>query len=67
MVAWPPSSRRAVTTFPTRARTAANAGSGRPRYTAHLARQWAAAGARIVGGCCRVRPADIAEVATVLR
>jgi homocysteine S-methyltransferase len=28
-----------------------------------LARQWVAAGARIVGGCCRVRPADIAELA----
>jgi homocysteine S-methyltransferase len=40
---------------------------GRPRFTAQLAREWAAAGARIVGGCCRVRPADIAEVATVLR
>ncbi|MGA9679053.1 MAG: homocysteine S-methyltransferase family protein, partial [Mycobacterium sp.] len=24
--------------------------------------QWVAAGARIVGGCCRVRPADIAAV-----
>jgi homocysteine S-methyltransferase len=40
---------------------------GRPRFTAQLARGWAAAGARIVGGCCRVRPADIAEVAMVLR
>ncbi len=32
-----------------------------------LAREWVAAGARIVGGCCRVGPADIAEVARVLR
>jgi homocysteine S-methyltransferase len=40
---------------------------GRPRFTPALAREWAAAGARIVGGCCRVRPADIAEVAMVLR
>jgi homocysteine S-methyltransferase len=40
---------------------------GRPRFTAQLALEWAAAGARIVGGCCRVRPADIAEVAMVLR
>jgi homocysteine S-methyltransferase len=40
---------------------------GRPRFTAQPAREWAAAGARIVGGCCRVRPADIAEVAMVLR
>jgi homocysteine S-methyltransferase len=28
--------------------------------------QWAAAGARVIGGCCRVRPADIAELATAL-
>ena len=28
--------------------------------------QWVAAGARIVGGCCRVRPADIAELAKVV-
>jgi homocysteine S-methyltransferase len=32
-----------------------------------LVRQWAAEGARIVGGCCRVRPADIARVAAQLR
>jgi homocysteine S-methyltransferase len=36
---------------------------GRPRFTPELAPQWVAAGARIVGGCCRVRPADIAELA----
>jgi homocysteine S-methyltransferase len=30
---------------------------------ARLARQWVADGARIVGGCCRVRPADIKEIA----
>jgi homocysteine S-methyltransferase len=40
--------------------------TGRPRFSPQLAREWADAGARIVGGCCRVRPADIAEVATVL-
>jgi homocysteine S-methyltransferase len=40
---------------------------GPSRFSARLASQWAAAGARIIGGCCRVRPADIAEVATVLR
>jgi homocysteine S-methyltransferase len=28
---------------------------------------WVAAGARLVGGCCRVRPADIAALAAVLR
>jgi homocysteine S-methyltransferase len=31
-----------------------------------LAREWVAAGARIVGGCCRVRPADIAELAKIV-
>jgi homocysteine S-methyltransferase len=39
---------------------------GRPRFTPQLAREWADAGARIVGGCCRVGPADIAQVAKVL-
>lgn len=28
---------------------------------------WLSAGARLVGGCCRVRPADIAEVAATVR
>ncbi|OBA62254.1 homocysteine S-methyltransferase [Mycobacterium sp. 1100029.7] len=37
--------------------------SGGSRFRAGLARQWVAAGARIIGGCCRVRPADIAAVA----
>ena len=36
---------------------------GPSRFSAALARQWVAAGARIVGGCCRVRPADIADIA----
>jgi homocysteine S-methyltransferase len=26
-------------------------------------RQWITAGAEVVGGCCRVRPADIAVIA----
>ncbi|QUR68308.1 homocysteine S-methyltransferase [Mycobacterium spongiae] len=34
--------------------------------SAQLAREWVAAGARIVGGCCRVRPADIAEIGRAL-
>ncbi|GIH22271.1 homocysteine S-methyltransferase [Acrocarpospora phusangensis] len=38
---------------------------GASRYVAGEARQWVAAGARIVGGCCRVRPADITEIAQV--
>ena len=36
---------------------------GRSRYSPRQARQWVAEGARIVGGCCRVRPADIAGTA----
>jgi homocysteine S-methyltransferase len=43
---------------------------GPSRFTGssgQLAREWVAAGARIVGGCCRVRPADIAELAKVVR
>lgn len=31
-----------------------------------LAREWVTAGARIVGGCCRVGPADIAEIGQAL-
>jgi homocysteine S-methyltransferase len=29
-------------------------------------RSWVAAGARLVGGCCRVRPADVAAIAATL-
>jgi homocysteine S-methyltransferase len=39
---------------------------GPSRFSPRLAVQWVAAGARVVGGCCRVRPADIAELATAL-
>ena len=37
--------------------------AGRSRYSAGQPRQWIAAGANVVGGCCRVRPADIAVIA----
>jgi homocysteine S-methyltransferase len=37
--------------------------TGQSRYSAGQPRQWIAAGARIVGGCCRIRPADIAVIA----
>jgi homocysteine S-methyltransferase len=37
--------------------------TGRSGYSAAQPRQWIAAGATIVGGCCRVRPADIAAIA----
>lgn len=35
---------------------------GPSRFSAQLAKQWTAAGARIVGGCCRVGPAAIAQI-----
>jgi homocysteine S-methyltransferase len=41
--------------------------TGPSRFSAELARQWVSAGARIVGGCCRVGPADIADLASLLR
>jgi homocysteine S-methyltransferase len=37
--------------------------TGPPRFSAQLAPQWVAAGARVIGGCCRVGPGDIAELA----
>jgi homocysteine S-methyltransferase len=40
---------------------------GASRFSAGLAPQWVAEGARIVGGCCRVRPSDIAELAGAVR
>jgi homocysteine S-methyltransferase len=36
--------------------------TGSSRFSAQLATQWVEAGARIVGGCCRVGPTDIAEL-----
>jgi homocysteine S-methyltransferase len=36
---------------------------GKSGWSASLAPRWVAEGARIIGGCCRVRPADIAEIA----
>jgi homocysteine S-methyltransferase len=36
---------------------------GSSQWSAELAPQWVAAGARIIGGCCRVRPADIGALA----
>jgi homocysteine S-methyltransferase len=35
---------------------------GTPGLDAHLADEWVQAGARIIGGCCRVRPDDIAAM-----
>jgi homocysteine S-methyltransferase len=39
---------------------------GTSRWSTDLVGRWVAAGARIVGGCCRVYPADIADIATTL-
>jgi hypothetical protein len=36
---------------------------GTSQHSARQAQQWVADGARIVGGCCRVRPADIDNIA----
>ncbi|RLK61903.1 homocysteine S-methyltransferase [Actinokineospora cianjurensis] len=40
--------------------------SGSSAFTAGMAREWVAAGATAVGGCCRVTPQQIAELAAVL-
>jgi homocysteine S-methyltransferase len=40
---------------------------GSSGWSAELAPRWVAAGARIIGGCCRVRPDDIAAIALTLR
>jgi homocysteine S-methyltransferase len=37
--------------------------AGPSRFFPEAARRWVANGARIVGGCCRVRPSDIAALA----
>ena len=39
---------------------------GSSRFSPRSAAQWLAAGARVIGGCCRVRPVDIAGLAAVL-
>lgn len=39
---------------------------GPARFSPQLATGWVSAGARVIGGCCRVRPDDIAELAAVL-
>ncbi|MFD7069672.1 homocysteine S-methyltransferase [Streptomyces sp. NPDC059913] len=40
--------------------------AGAPTFTAAEAGRWAAAGARLIGGCCRVGPGTVAELAGVL-
>jgi homocysteine S-methyltransferase len=41
--------------------------TGPARFAAEDARRWIAEGARIVGGCCRVGPAEIARLAEAVR
>ena len=41
--------------------------TGQSAYSADQPRQWVAAGASIVGGCCRIQSADIAELARALQ
>jgi homocysteine S-methyltransferase len=38
---------------------------GPRRFSPELASEWVEAGARIIGGCCRVGPADIADLAAL--
>ncbi|MFF8382769.1 homocysteine S-methyltransferase [Streptomyces kanasensis] len=45
----------------------ARAWRGRPTFSPGLAEAWRRAGARLIGGCCRVGPAAITDVATRLR
>ncbi|MGK5114511.1 MULTISPECIES: homocysteine S-methyltransferase [unclassified Geodermatophilus] len=45
---------------------AARRWTGSPGIDAAAVPGWVAAGARLVGGCCRVRPADIARLASAL-
>ncbi|GAA2247489.1 homocysteine S-methyltransferase [Streptomyces ruber] len=45
----------------------ARAWTGPATFTAERVAGWVRAGARLVGGCCRVGPAAVAEIAGVLR
>jgi homocysteine S-methyltransferase len=40
--------------------------TGRPTFTAGLIERWRASGARLIGGCCRVGPATIGDIARLL-
>ena len=51
---------------PDGAPSAESAAAGAERF-GRLARQWAADGAVLIGGCCRTRPDHIAAVARELR
>ena len=55
-----------VAVGPDGAPSAESAAAGAERF-GRLARQWAADGAVLIGGCCRTRPDHIAAVARELR
>jgi homocysteine S-methyltransferase len=40
--------------------------TGRADFSPALAVSWVAEGTRIIGGCCRIRPADITAIATAV-
>jgi homocysteine S-methyltransferase len=44
----------------------ARAWTGRSTFTAEQVEGWRAAGARLIGGCCRVGPEAISAIATTL-
>lgn len=46
--------------------TPCEASGGAPLKLAHFAEEWAANGARLIGGCCRTGPADITGAASAL-
>jgi homocysteine S-methyltransferase len=61
---------RPVVVYPNSGETWDAAGrswSGHPSFQAADVRSWAAAGAGLIGGCCRVGPAQISALAAVLR
>jgi homocysteine S-methyltransferase len=41
--------------------------TGSPGISAYDVPSWVDAGARLIGGCCRVRPADIERIAAAVR
>jgi homocysteine S-methyltransferase len=50
---------RPIVVYPNSGEQWTGSWSGPVRFTAEAARSWVAAGARIVGGCCRVGPDQI--------
>jgi homocysteine S-methyltransferase len=40
---------------------------GEAGFPRHLVERWLEAGATLIGGCCRVGPAQISEIASVVR